>query len=367
MPFVAPTGDKWQSKTLFVSIFEPRPSIVDYVFDCHLPCVILFSAQLELARGPPQHPGQRASFLVKKRLGALPCHHGSQRYTNNGVRAIDVLLNVRQIQNALQNCVLCCQNDGCIYRCSGDNIKQFNAHVNSCKFARIMCMNIKCRQPITRGQLVKHKRNCRFKKVKCQNTNCGEELTPKEFKTHKDTCLHRSKSCPNHRFGCEEVFEFKEIKNHLEVCSYVMIDCDLCRTKIMRMDLTEHKKQRCPHGPATCVHCNNVFKRLKIDSHMVQCKIQVCCDNVGCGVRMVQGLLQKHKLNCPWERFRCSYTGCSFTAPKGSLLQHSMVCDYRQQRCDVCGSSVTIKDMTWHKRFCDRMVECSECGIYMTA
>ena len=31
------TGDKWQSKTLFLSIFDPRPSIVDNVFDCRLP------------------------------------------------------------------------------------------------------------------------------------------------------------------------------------------------------------------------------------------------------------------------------------------------------------------------------------------
>ena len=31
------TGDKWQSKTLFLSIFYPRSSIVDIVFDCRLP------------------------------------------------------------------------------------------------------------------------------------------------------------------------------------------------------------------------------------------------------------------------------------------------------------------------------------------
>ena len=29
-------GDKWQSKTLFLSIFDPRSSIVDNVFDCRL-------------------------------------------------------------------------------------------------------------------------------------------------------------------------------------------------------------------------------------------------------------------------------------------------------------------------------------------
>ena len=35
-----PTGDKWQSKTQFLSFFDPDESIVDNVFDCPLPGVI---------------------------------------------------------------------------------------------------------------------------------------------------------------------------------------------------------------------------------------------------------------------------------------------------------------------------------------
>ena len=34
-----PTGDKWQLKTLFLAIFDPRSSIVKSVFDCHFPRV----------------------------------------------------------------------------------------------------------------------------------------------------------------------------------------------------------------------------------------------------------------------------------------------------------------------------------------
>ena len=202
-----------------------------------------------------------------------------------------------------------------------------------------MCMNIECRLTVTRGNLLQHKRNCRFRKVKCQNTNCGEEFTPKDFKTHKDICPHLLKNCPNHKFGCEKEVELKYTKNHLEVCRYAMVECDLCITKIKRMDLSEHKKQKCPHGPATCVHCNNVFKQLNVDDHMTQCKVKVSCDNVGCGI-----MLQKH------EMLRCSYPGCSFTAPKDSLMQHSRECDYRKQLCDTCGNSVAIKDMNWHKK-----------------
>ena len=35
-----PTGDKWQSKKLFLAIFDPRSSIIMSVFDCRLPSVV---------------------------------------------------------------------------------------------------------------------------------------------------------------------------------------------------------------------------------------------------------------------------------------------------------------------------------------
>ena len=36
-----PTGDKWQSKTLFISIFDQGSSIFDSIFDCRLRGVII--------------------------------------------------------------------------------------------------------------------------------------------------------------------------------------------------------------------------------------------------------------------------------------------------------------------------------------
>ena len=39
-----PTGDKWQSKTLFLAIFDPRSSIVKSVFDCRLPGVVILTS-----------------------------------------------------------------------------------------------------------------------------------------------------------------------------------------------------------------------------------------------------------------------------------------------------------------------------------
>ena len=40
-------GDKWQLKTLFLSVFDPRLSIVKSVFDCHLSGVPLVRNDFE--------------------------------------------------------------------------------------------------------------------------------------------------------------------------------------------------------------------------------------------------------------------------------------------------------------------------------
>ena len=324
-----------------------------------------FSAILEKAR-KTYNLGHRASFLVRKGAGGL-CQHNSKKSSNCVLKAMHVLLNFRKIQTILENCILCCQNHGCAYRCSGENIKEFYAHVSSCKFAHEQCSNIKCRQTIMRGQSLKHKRRCRYKKLKCPNKKCEEQVSPSELKKHQECCPHRTKSCPNHKVGCKEVFEFKDTEEHLKVCDYERVECDLCETRIIRMTLEDHKNQRCPHAPATCPHCQTNFKRLKLESHMKKCSIQVTCDNLGCGAKMATGLLQKHKLNCPWETYKCSYPGCTQAATKNDLRKHAAECEYRQQRCEDCGNDTAIKDIGWHRKFCDQTLECKDCGLPVPA
>ena len=45
-----PTGDKWQSKTLFLTFFDPCSSIVKSVFDCHISGAILVTNDFETLR-----------------------------------------------------------------------------------------------------------------------------------------------------------------------------------------------------------------------------------------------------------------------------------------------------------------------------
>ena len=67
-----PTSDKWQSKTLFLSIFDPRSSIVDNVFDCRLTGVI---TQLEIRE-------QRSSSYFSQ--NCLPLTQALQRLYQRG-------------------------------------------------------------------------------------------------------------------------------------------------------------------------------------------------------------------------------------------------------------------------------------------
>ena len=43
-----PTGDKWQSKTLFLALFDPRASIVKSIFDCRLSGVMIAKRQIHV-------------------------------------------------------------------------------------------------------------------------------------------------------------------------------------------------------------------------------------------------------------------------------------------------------------------------------
>ena len=60
-----PIGDKWQSKTLLLAIFDPRSTIVKSVFDCRLSCVQFRSKpSLKIADTPATTPIQ--SWLAQR-------------------------------------------------------------------------------------------------------------------------------------------------------------------------------------------------------------------------------------------------------------------------------------------------------------
>ena len=63
-------GDKWQSETLFISIFDPRSSIVDSVSDCRLSGVNMCTLKMYLyvPLQKPVHEIQKLAQFLNKDL-----------------------------------------------------------------------------------------------------------------------------------------------------------------------------------------------------------------------------------------------------------------------------------------------------------
>ena len=59
------TGDKWQSKTLFLWIFDPRSSIVKHFFDCRLLGVFIINV------------GVMCTTHGERKLITIRCHGGA--------------------------------------------------------------------------------------------------------------------------------------------------------------------------------------------------------------------------------------------------------------------------------------------------
>jgi len=86
--------------------------------------------------------------------------------------------------------------------------------------------------------------------------------------------------CP---FYCEEIFMYEDLSKHLKSCQNIpkVYKCKLCdmKIKIENPDndnflLTEHNKS-CTGLLKKCIHCNNEFQKMHLQSHMKHCEYKL--------------------------------------------------------------------------------------------
>ena len=85
---LSPVGDKWHPKTLFLSIFDSRLSIVKSVFDCRLPCVIIFI----MKRGLMVHCIHACMTNLCKNSNSYTCYHSKNLTISNHSVCLSVCL-----------------------------------------------------------------------------------------------------------------------------------------------------------------------------------------------------------------------------------------------------------------------------------
>ena len=138
--------------------------------------------------------------------------------------------------------------------------------------------------------------------------------------------------CSNSENGCGWVGELRSLDYHLTTCGYTFLHCpNECmenneEVRILRQDLDNHLKNKCPNRQYECPHCKATGKYCDITAtHLDTCpKMRLSCPNTKCKALVLRCDLADHRSKCPYEEVPCKYAGigCEKELPRKDLEQH---------------------------------------------
>ena len=138
--------------------------------------------------------------------------------------------------------------------------------------------------------------------------------------------------CSNCENGCGWAEELRSLDDHLTTCEYALVCCtnqcmkDEKEVRILRRDLDNHLKNKCPNRQYQCRHCKDTGRHCDITTtHLDTCpKLKVPCPNDGCKVSVPRCELVNHRSRCQFEIVPCKYAGigCGEEPLRKDLQQH---------------------------------------------
>ena len=135
--------------------------------------------------------------------------------------------------------------------------------------------------------------------------------------------------CNNSENGCGWVGELQSLNDHLTTCEYTLLHCQNECTKeerLLRCDLDDHLKNKCPNRQYQCPHCKDTGRYCDITTtHLDTCpKVKIPCLNSECKALVFRCDLADHQSKCPFEKVPCKYAGigCKEEPLRKDLLQH---------------------------------------------
>ena len=262
--------------------------------------------------------------LANKRISELSVLSQSDKHEKSLLSYASLVFNLSKVKLALENCELKCTSENCRFQCSGEKIiDKFFTHIKICKYQHVKCRF--CRQTTLRKNLQRHEQTtCKRRHIKCPNDSCGKMLAATEMYNHARVCSYKIVVCQNEVYGCNGIFARKDKAKHLEICDYEKVTCNVCESIIFRVDMETHK----------CEKCEKLF-----------------CDGVEDDVTSRRAD----------ELFNCYFSGCNFTGYRYALETHLLSCEYRREQCPDCGMRMCHRDLVWHQKNCDKIIECEQC------
>ena len=104
--------------------------------------------------------------------------------------------------------------------------------------------------------------------------------------------------CPLYIEGCDWSGELGSVKEHMNICLKLLVECDLrCGVVLERGEVVEHQKNICPTRMKPCEYCGQNIQAIKENKHTKVClhhpESEVACPykEVGCDT---EGVLRKH-------------------------------------------------------------------------
>lgn len=117
----------------------------------------------------------------------------------------------------------------------------------------------KCHKIIRNG-LASLKLKCRF-----QTYGCRRSFNYDAYLTHVGVCDHRVMPCIAYS-KCSKMDKISEIHEHQDVCGFVEIQCEYCKTPYLRNQKDKHMR-RCKEKIDMCRWCNEFMDHRALKSH----------------------------------------------------------------------------------------------------
>ena len=136
----------------------------------------------------------------------------------------------------------------------------------------VICPNIKCNWKGLFSQLMTHlAEQCEFQSIKCINKECPSIILKKDLDSHLEHCIYVIKSQYTICKYCGQDIRKDYIKEHLEECLDVFVNCENnSGKKIKKKDIITHKKL-CPEANKKCKYwkfgCNANYKKKNEKEH----------------------------------------------------------------------------------------------------
>ena len=213
-------------------------------------------------------------------------------------------------------------------------LRSLDDHLPTCEFAFIPCTN-ECMYNTNKVYVLRRDLDSHLKKLcpnrqyecpHCKDTGRYCDITT----THLGICPKFMVACLN--TGCKALVARINLSHHLTTCEYTLLHCpNKCmennkEVKILRRDLDQHLKDKCPNRQHQCPHCKDTGRYWNITTiHLFICpKAKVFCPNDGCKASVVRCDAADHQSKCPFEKVPCKYAGigCQKKPLRKDLQQH---------------------------------------------